>query len=173
MVEQQTRLRALEEADLETVRGWRNHPDVRSYMYTSREIREAEHQAWFERIRHDDSRHPLIFEIEENPVGFVQFSIVDTMAGRAEWGFYLAPTAPRGSGVKLGESALTHAFDYLALHKICGEALVFNERSICFHERLGFTREAMLRDHHFDGEKYHDVAGFGLLATEWNERKGA
>lgn len=173
MAEQQTRLRPLEEADLETVREWRNHVEVRSYMYTRHEIGEAEHRAWFERVCRDDSRHALIFELEEQPVGFVQFSVVDTRAGRADWGFYLAPSAPRGSGAKLGECALTYAFDHLLLHKICGEALAFNERSIRFHERLGFTREAMLRDHHFDGKKYHDVAGFGLLAAEWNERKGA
>lgn len=173
MAEQQTRLRPLDEADLDTVRMWRNHPEVRSYMYTGHVIGEAEHRAWFERIRRDDSRHTLIFELEEQPVGFVQFTVVDTRAGRAEWGFYLAPTAPRGSGFRLGESALSYAFEKLTLHKICGEALAFNERSIRLHERLGFTREAILRDHHFDGEKYHDVIGFGLLAAEWNERKGA
>ncbi|MDZ7809369.1 MAG: UDP-4-amino-4,6-dideoxy-N-acetyl-beta-L-altrosamine N-acetyltransferase [Arhodomonas sp.] len=173
MVEQQTGLRPLEASDLETVRGWRNHPEVRAYMYTKHEIGAEEHLAWFERVRHDESRHAMIFQIDQQPIGFLQFSVVDVKAGRADWGFYLAPDAPRGSGYQLGESALTHAFDQLSLHKVCGEALAYNERSIRFHERLGFTKEASLRDHHFDGETYHDVVGFGLLSAEWNERKGA
>ena len=172
MVEQHTRLRPLKETDLDAVRGWRNHPNVRAYMYTSHEIGEAEHRAWFKQACGDDSRHHLVFEVEEQPVGFVQFSVVDTAAGRADWGFYLAPNAPAGSGAKLGECALEYAFNRLSLHKICGEALASNERSIRFHERLGFTREAMLRHHHFDGENFHDVAGFGLLAAEWKEREG-
>ncbi|QVL44150.1 MAG: UDP-4-amino-4,6-dideoxy-N-acetyl-beta-L-altrosamine N-acetyltransferase [Alcanivorax sp.] len=173
MDEQKTKLRPLQEADLDTVREWRNHPDIRRYMYTYYEIGEAEHRAWFNRIRCQDTRHALIFELEEQPLGFVQFSVADTSGARADWGFYLSPSAPRGTGKKLGAYALTYAFDRLSLHKLSGEALAFNKRSIHLHERLGFTREAMLRDHHFDGERYHDVAVFGLLTTEWKKMKGA
>jgi UDP-4-amino-4,6-dideoxy-N-acetyl-beta-L-altrosamine N-acetyltransferase len=54
------------------------------------------------------------------------------------------------------------------LHKLCGQALAFNERSIRFHQNLGFRREGVLRQQHFDGEQYHDVVCFGLLASEWH-----
>ena len=172
MNEQRMRVRPMNKSDLETVRGWRNHKSVRAYMYNQHEIGEEEHRAWFERISRDSYRHPLVFEIGKDKAGFVQFSVLDARARRAEWGFYLAPTAPRGSGKKLGACALSYAFNQLSLHKVCGEALAFNERSICFHERLGFRREALFRDHYFDGEKYHDVIGFGLLADDWFKQAG-
>jgi UDP-4-amino-4,6-dideoxy-N-acetyl-beta-L-altrosamine N-acetyltransferase len=164
-------LRPLAAQDLDRVRHWRNHSEVRRYLYTQHEISAEEHQAWFERARHDADRHLLLYEQHGLPTGFVNLTIVDLAAGRAEWGFYLAPEVPRGSGRALGETALTYAFATLKLHKLCGEALASNDRSIRFHERLGFTREAHLRDHHFDGNNYHDVVGFGLLRCEWQPRQ--
>lgn len=165
-------LRPLQESDLTMVRQWRNHPDVRRFMYTQHEICEEEHRAWFQRASSDPHRHLLLAKRHDDAFGFITIQVVSAVAKRAEWGFYLAPDAPRGSGQALGAAALEHAFHHLALHKLCGEALASNDRSIRFHERLGFTRESQLRDHHFDGHTYHDVIGFGLLRSEWLSRQG-
>lgn len=164
MVEEEGQLRPLVEADLQIVREWRNHPDVRRFMYTQHEIGAEEHCAWFSRAQQDSNRHLLLYLQHDVPLGFVNITIVDAVARRAEWGFYLAPDAPRGTGYRLGRAVLTYAFETIGLHKLCGEALAYNTRSIRFHEKLGFTHEARLRDHHFDGQSYHDVIGFGLLA---------
>ncbi|MGP9664679.1 UDP-4-amino-4,6-dideoxy-N-acetyl-beta-L-altrosamine N-acetyltransferase [Halomonas sp. AOP22-C1-8] len=166
-----TELWPLQEADLELVREWRNHPDVRRFMYTQHEITKEEHRAWFQRTQADPQRHLLLAKREGKPFGFVNFFVLDVTAKRAEWGFYLAPDAESGSGQMLGSTALNHAFCHLALHKLCSEALAYNLRSIRFHERLGFTREAQLRDHHFDGNTYHDVICFGLLCSEWQVKE--
>lgn len=166
-------LRPLRDTDLAMVRQWRNHPEVRGCMYTEHEIGEAEHRAWFQRFRDNPDRHLLLAEREGQPFGFVNIQRVDAQALRAEWGFYLAPEAPRRSGQALGLAALAHVFETLGLHKLCGEALASNQRSRRFHERLGFTQEAHLRDHHFDGHTYHDVIGYGLLRSEWQARQGA
>ncbi len=164
-------LRPLAESDLEAVRGWRNHPGVNRHLYTQHRISAEEHAAWFERLEKDPSRHAFVFLGNGEAMGFVQFRVVDALARRAEWGFYLAPHAPRGSGRRLGRLALTEAFDVLGMHKVCGEALAANHASIRMHRRLGFVHEATLRDHFFDGENYHDVHGFGLLAREWDRRE--
>lgn len=166
-------LRPLHSDDLELVRAWRNHPDIRHYMYTRHTIGHEEHQRWFRQADTDPDKHLLIFELEGVPTGFVNLTIVDHVASRAEWGFYLAPDAPRGSGTLLGQHALTYLFMELKQHKLCGEALAYNQRSIHFHERLGFRQEARLRDHHFDGSQYHDVIGFGLLVGEWQQETGS
>lgn len=168
-----TTLRPLQEADLSLVRQWRNHPDVRRYMYTQHEITETEHWDWFKRSHEDPRRHHMLAESKGYPFGFVSLQLEDAESHRATWGFYLAPEAARGSGQALGNAALAYAFDQLGLHKLCGEALASNQRSLAFHERLGFTRESHLRDHHFDGHTYHDVIGFGLLRSEWQLNQGA
>jgi len=156
-------------ADLARVLVWRNHPDVRRHMYTQHEITLNEHQLWFGRALQNPRKHLLIFEWREQPLGFINFSEL-AIGGIADWGFYAAPDAPKGSGRRLGHAALDHAFTELKLHKVCGQALAYNKRSIHFHQSLGFQQEGMLRDQHFDGERYHHVMCFGLLRHEWQAK---
>lgn len=156
----------MEKADLEMVLQWRNHPEVRRYMYTTHEIELNEHQEWFEKVAVNPEVNLLIYELNEAAQGFVNITRT-RCAEVGDWGFYLAPGAPRGSGGELGRQALNYGFAQLRLHKLCGQALGFNERSIAFHKTLGFTEEGRLRDQHFDGNQFHDVVCFGLLKGEW------
>ncbi len=159
-------LRPMVLADLEMVLAWRNDPEVRRYMYTQHEIGLDEHRRWFEVSSANPSRHLLVFESKGVPLGFVNFNCLG--GGMvADWGFYAAPDAPKGTGRQLGQTALQYAFTVLGLHKVCGQALAYNERSISFHRRLGFQQEGLLRDQHFDGERYHALVCFGLLQQEW------
>jgi UDP-4-amino-4,6-dideoxy-N-acetyl-beta-L-altrosamine N-acetyltransferase len=161
------RVRPMLHSDLERVLGWRNHPEVRRYMYTQQEIALDEHRKWFERTLQDRKKHLLIYESCGESLGFV--NIGELGCGHiADWGFYAAPDAPRGTGRQLGSAALQHAFGDLHLHKVCGQVLAVNERSLRFHESLGFRPEGVLRDQHFDGERYHDIVCFGLLRDEWH-----
>lgn len=159
-------LRLMTQDDLAQVLSWRNHQDVRRYMYTKHAITLEEHQRWFERTSQDPQKHLLIFQDEGVPMGFVQFSQLNS-SPVADWGFYTAPDARRGAGRRLGRTALCYAFDYLKLHKVCGQVLAYNERSIHCHLSLGFQQEGRLRDQYFNGQDYNDVLCFGLLATEW------
>jgi len=87
--------------------------------------------------------------------------------GLGEWGFYVAPDAAKGTGRALGVAALRYAFETLSLRKLCGEVIATNVRSLRFHEKLGFQREGVLREQHFDGKNHLDVHYFGLLIREW------
>jgi UDP-4-amino-4,6-dideoxy-N-acetyl-beta-L-altrosamine N-acetyltransferase len=153
-------------SDLERVLEWRNHPDVRQFMLTRREIGLDEHREWFQRCLQTGSRHLFIFQCQNVDLGFVGFSAVPEQQA-SEWGFYLAPDAPKGTGSKLGDSAIRHAFDSLKVHKIFGHTLGGNVRGIRFHRRMGFREEGLLREHHFDGERHQDIVCFGLLRDEW------
>lgn len=161
-------LRVMTDKDLDLVLSWRNHPEVRKYMYTQHEIGFDEHFKWFSHASKDANRHLLIFELDDKPLGFINI-YVHGKSGVSEWGFYMAPEAARGTGMILGLDALKYAFVNVDLHKLCGQALAYNERSVKFHEKLGFKQEGVLREHHFDGNKYHDVVCFGLLASEWHQ----
>lgn len=159
-------VRKMRPGDLEQVLAWRNHPDVRRYMYTRHEISPEEHQRWFEHAAADPARHLLVFEMSGIACGVIHFHQYKS-AAIADWGFYLAPDAQKGVGGMLGKAALHYAFDDMRWHKVCGEALAFNERSLRFHRRLGFLQEGVRRQQCFDGQHYHDVVCFGLLREEW------
>lgn len=156
-------------ADLDMVLAWRNHPEVRRFMFSSGEIGHDTHRAWFGRASVDPDRTLLIFERKDGPAGFVSFERFGE-GGIADWGFYLAPDAPRGTGRVLGHHALAYAFEDARYHKVCGRVIAFNKRSAAFHLKLGFQREGVLRDQYFDGSHYHDVICFGMLAAERPQR---
>ena len=163
-------IRPMQRQDLERVLDWRNHPDIRRVMLTQHEITLPEHRVWFERSSADPAKRLLIVEEHGVPLGYVHFIGVATGAA-ADWGFYAAPDADKGSGRKLGRAALHFAFQGLGLHKVCGQALSFNHASVRFHRSLGFQQEGVLREQHLLGNAYHDLICFGLLRHEWNPAK--
>jgi UDP-4-amino-4,6-dideoxy-N-acetyl-beta-L-altrosamine N-acetyltransferase len=160
-------IRPMTSADLQTVLAWRNHPDIRRWMFTQHEIELDEHRQWFERASRDKKRRLLIVEELGSPFGYVQFSNVASDAV-SDWGFYAAPEAMAGSGSKLGTAALAFAFQNLRLHKVCGQALDVNDASIGFHRKLGFREEGVLRQQHRVDDRHVDVLCFGLLQREWS-----
>lgn len=165
-------LRPVLEADLDRLLEWRNSEQVRNFMYSSHLIGRDEHLRWFALIEGDASRHPLIFMQENNPAGFVNIGPVKS-GGIADWGFYAAPGAVKGTGRRMGLCALEYAFRSLKLHKLCGEALAHNDASRRFHLHLGFRQEGELVDQYFDGSRYHEVIRFGLISKEWARLKQA
>jgi UDP-4-amino-4,6-dideoxy-N-acetyl-beta-L-altrosamine N-acetyltransferase len=161
-----SQVRPLQAEDLDLVRQWRNSEAVRRWMFSTNTITEQEHREWFAKNQNNPLRHLLVYSEGETSLGFVNIS-VEAASKNAEWGFYIAPDAPPGTGQRLGKTALSYAFNVLALHKVCGHVLHFNQRSIRFHEKLGFQLEGQLRDEHYDGSTYHDVVLFGLLRTDY------
>lgn len=160
------RLRIMTEADLGQVLRWRNHPQVRIYMYQRREISLQEHTDWFAKSSSDPAIELLVYELEGAASGFARITRTRCWSV-AEWGFYIAPDAPKGAGHRLGSQVMRRSFTVLGLHKLCGQVIGSNERSIEFHKRLGFKEEGRLRQQHHDGDIYQDVVCFGLLASEW------
>ena len=163
-------IRPMIEQDILQVLGWRNTPAIQIMMFTSREISFEEHLAWFQRTHQDPTRRLLIVETQDGPLGFIQFSGVEDN-GVSDWGFYTRPNAPKGSGRRLGLTALDHAFFVLNLHKVCGKAIARNHASIGLHKRLGFQEEGLLRDHHRINGDFESIYYFGLLRSEWQETR--
>jgi UDP-4-amino-4,6-dideoxy-N-acetyl-beta-L-altrosamine N-acetyltransferase len=135
-------VRPMHDGDLLTVLTWRNHPSVKHFMWTSKDISQEEHRAWFRRVSQDATRSVWVFEKEGQPLGFVQFSKTFDESV-AEWGFYVAPNSPKGTGYELGMSALQIAFVQLCVSKVIGNIMDHNEASIRFHRKLGFEQRKL------------------------------
>ncbi|MGR7920567.1 UDP-4-amino-4,6-dideoxy-N-acetyl-beta-L-altrosamine N-acetyltransferase [Zobellella denitrificans] len=172
-MQSQSSLRAMTAGDLKQVLSWRNHPDVRRHMFTKHIITLEEHTRWFESVSENVKKHLLIYEQDKTALGFVHINET-ARDGVADWGFYVAPEAPKGVGTLLGQAAIEYAFITQQLHKLCGEVLAYNERSIALHLKLGFKQEGVFREEYFDGQHYHDVVCFGLLTRDWksNQHRG-
>ena len=152
--------------DADMVLSWRNHPEIRKFMLTQHEIPKEEHLKWFENAQHDADTRLQIFSDNGTPFGFINFKI-EAEHQRADWGFYISPDAPKGSGMRMGKAALSYSVKYLKLHKLCGYALAFNSASIRFHKKMGFLQEAMLKQHVYVNGEFHDLISFGLIFSEF------
>lgn len=156
-------LREMAVEDLEMVREWRNHPDIKKFMFNQNDVLPEEHLSWFQHAKLNRFKTLLIYMEEALPLGFVQFTPIRNQESIVEWGFYIAPYANKGTGTKMAILAMDVAFKRLNVHKIFAEILEYNTPSIRLHQKIGFSQEGLLRDHYFDGENYHDVHFFGLL----------
>lgn len=154
-------LRPLEKRDLEQVLHWRNHPDIRQYMYNQGIISPDEHLQWFIHTELNPLKHCFIFEKEQEPCGYISIDQY-SWGNIADWGFYIAPDAPKGTGMALGKTAIDYCFNTLKLDKLHGEVIDYNTRSIDYHKRLGFTEEGLRKNYYRNHHRCYDILFFGL-----------
>jgi ribosomal-protein-alanine N-acetyltransferase len=110
----------------------------------------------------------LIVDPRSGPVGVTGLSelnrrdrraVVGTWLGRAYWG-----TGANGESKAL----IAHlAFRVLKLERLGAYADLDNPRSQRALERIGFTREGLLRRWHRHGDHVHDVLVYSWLKDEW------
>ncbi|MDH5180887.1 MAG: UDP-4-amino-4,6-dideoxy-N-acetyl-beta-L-altrosamine N-acetyltransferase [Gammaproteobacteria bacterium] len=157
----------MDKSDLDKVLAWRNDQSIRRYMLNNQEIPAKEHYAWFDRVSIDPISKLYIYENHGIDMGFISFK--NAYKGSiSEWGFYKSPDAPKGVGLDLGKVALQTAFTDLNIHKVYGNVIASNTKSVLLHQTLGFDQEGILKEHHFDGENYHDLICFGLIKYATN-----
>ncbi|CAG0975254.1 UDP-4-amino-4, 6-dideoxy-N-acetyl-beta-L-altrosamine N-acetyltransferase [Geobacteraceae bacterium] len=165
-------LRPVKREDLEKLLEWRNADRIRAYMYTDHLIGWEEHAAWFERLGTNDTARALLFEVNDRPLGVVNVTRIDRLNGTCHWGFYIGEAdAPKGSGTALGYLGLEYIFGTLGIRKVTGEAFAFNEASIAFHRRLGFSQEGHFVRHVMKNGSYQDILSFALFRDQWEAHK--
>lgn len=141
-------------------------------MYNDQIITEKQHQQWFKNVNSSKTEHYFIFTIDHTDTGFVSFKDVDHKNNHCYWGFYIGEAqSPKGSGSVMGFLALEWAFQQLEVEKVYGEVLSNNEKSLSYHQSLGFSKEGHFRNHIVMNNNYLDVIRYGLLKEEWIAEK--
>jgi ribosomal-protein-alanine N-acetyltransferase len=110
----------------------------------------------------------VIVSHEIGPIGITGLSelshrdrraVVGTWLGRAHW----------GTGANSAAKALVArlAFDVLGLERLGAYADLDNPRSQAALEKIGFSREGVLRRWHRHADRVHDVIVYSWLKEEW------
>ncbi|MCQ5366115.1 UDP-4-amino-4,6-dideoxy-N-acetyl-beta-L-altrosamine N-acetyltransferase [Anoxybacillus salavatliensis] len=169
---ERARLEDMNSSHLEMVLNWRNQEHIRTVMFHDQIISLEEHRKWFHKLKEDERTVVKIFYLDHIPLGVVNFTNIDFENGKCSWGFYIGnQNAPKGSGTLMGYLALNFIFEELNIRKLCAEVISFNEKSIRYHQRLGFRTEGVLREHVFKNHQYADVILMALFNKEWKEQK--
>lgn len=149
-------LRPATDADVDTMRAWRNQEQNRLVSIHSHVIGAGEHAAWWARAKDDPTRRVLVYEQDGTPAGVVAFFDLepDAPRPRGAWGFYLDAEGLQArdellpAWLRIMREGVRYAFDELGLDELHGEVLEHNEsvrqlnRMFRFVEGDGEPREA-------------------------------
>ncbi|MER5731748.1 GNAT family protein [Streptomyces sp. NPDC002138] len=101
-------------------------------------------------------------------MGGVLFRIFEADAGNCEIGCWLEPTAAgRGLITKACRILIDYAFHERGMHRVEWHASALNTKSLAVAERLGMTREGVLRESHLHRGVRQDTEIWSVLAHEW------
>ncbi|GGL93467.1 hypothetical protein GCM10010099_07120 [Streptomyces cinereus] len=179
---QHCQVRQATQADTQMIWQWRNHIDVRRWMFGQDEIALADHEKWYRKQLDHTNVHLLIFEVAGEPMGLVNVTqmTVDKYQtlnaakntandNSASWGFYLSPNSPKGQGLgfALGVLAIAQIFNTTDIDKITAQVLAYNTASLALHRKLGFSETGVLKQHFGVGEKVYDVVEFELKSQDF------
>jgi len=86
---------------------------------------------------------------------------------------YWVESSRQGRGIVTRSVAemLDYLFEVMHLHRVVIQCGVGNRRSCAIPERLGFTREGVLRQAERVGARWVDLATWSILEEEWRERR--
>ena len=97
---------------------------------------------------------------------------INSNYNNAELGYWLGvPYWGQGYCTEAASRAIAYGFESLNLHRIYASHLTRNPASGRVLQKIGMIHEGCLRQHIKHWEVYEDYAIYGILASEWHERK--
>lgn len=170
------RLRAIEPSDCDIMFQWRLDSDAfsrvdylslpRSYENFKKEIEESSMQG-----PDGDSCRLAIENLEGELIGEVGTFDCNRRMGTFKYGVFIARNHwGKGYGKEVVRLLLRYYFMELGYQKVTILIVSFNERSIKFHEKLGFIKEGQLRRMSYTNGRYYDEIYLGMTKEEFVEK---
>lgn len=128
----------------------------------------VEAEAFIDRVRRERPHELLIVGDDDRPIGLTGLTELSERDGRAVVGTWLGrPYWGTGANRESKALILHFAFRRLGLGRVSAYAHPENVRSLAALDRVGFTREGLLRGWHVHRGERRDVVILGLLREEW------
>jgi len=152
---------------------WLNDIDVNKYLETRLSIQTLESIKGFvlNVLETKDNYMFAIIHKESNEhIGNVKIGPIHSVYMNAFVGFLIGEKNYWGNGFasEAVYLATKFCFDVLKLHKVNAEIVAQNIRGIRVLEKLGFKKEACIRDDKLQEEEYWDVCRYGVIEKELN-----
>lgn len=107
--------------------------------------------------------------------GNARLSSIDWVTRMARYGRLLGDKRfrGRGYGTEVLILLLRFGFHHLGLNRLWTGVVVENEASLKSNDRVGMTREGILRDFVWANGRFHDAVSISMLRREFDERHGS
>lgn len=160
-------LRPVEEEDVEFIQRTINNPQVRSSIFAVDPKNRTQEREWVNSLGDNEGAHLLIC-IDGDPVGSISLKPPNEVWGTAEVGYMITPEQwDNGYATDALGSICGYAFKERRLNKVYATTYATNPASGRVLEKVGFTKEGVLREEGFTEGEYVDVYRYGLLSDEW------
>ncbi|OEE62768.1 spermidine acetyltransferase [Enterovibrio norvegicus FF-454] len=172
-MDNQIRLRALEQTDLRFIHQLNNNRSIMAYWFEEPYESYYELEELFRKHIHDSNERRFIAEDnEKQPIGLVELVEINTIHRNAEFQIIIAPDY-QGCGYArtLIKKALNYAFTILNLHKVYLSVAVNNEKAIHLYEKSGFIEEGHLVKEIFVNGEYCDIKRMYILQETYLQNR--
>jgi UDP-4-amino-4,6-dideoxy-N-acetyl-beta-L-altrosamine N-acetyltransferase len=130
----------LDEPQKKMILTWRNHDNVKEYMYHTNDISEAEHFGFIKALETREDRRYFLVQNEGIDIGVIDFN--DISQSSAIMGLYANPLLhQKGIGSLLMEAIVTYAFETLKVHILKAEVFENNAKAKALYEKFGFCKK--------------------------------
>ncbi len=159
---------ALNSEDKLEILKWRNHENIRKWMFNDNVIKESGHLNFIENLKCDRKNYYWRLSGERDyGLGVISINKIDTVNKNAYLGIYKNPYIESGrTGTFLIKALFYIAFEKLKLHTLKLEVTSDNRRAINFYLEKGFREEGRLREFLQKNERRADVIVMGIISTE-------
>jgi UDP-4-amino-4,6-dideoxy-N-acetyl-beta-L-altrosamine N-acetyltransferase len=127
-----TKFQDLSIEEKKEVLNWRNHPEIRKWMYNKEEISLKNHLEFIENLK----EKPNKIYLKAGNLGVINFEIKNDLA---ELGIHKNPKKEK-VGKKLLEIAINYAFKELKVKKITLFVFEDNQKAINLYKKFGFKQ---------------------------------
>jgi len=163
-------LRPVEREDLPERVAWINDEEVHATLTFDVPTSLAKTQRWFDRILTDGSRRDFsIFSKDGKYIGFAGLVNIDLVAKKAEMYTAIGLLEYRrgGFGTDTYRLLSNYGFVELGMERLYGYQLMNSDGSQRIVEKLGWTREGLLRKDLWAHGKLNDRYIVSILRAEW------
>lgn len=170
------RFRKAEKNDIPQFVKWFNDPEVREGLMVYLPISLMEEEKWLDDIlKRPIEERPFVIEVLKNQdwitIGNCSFFNIDWRNRSAELGIVIGEKQfwNQGYGTKAITLCVELGFKSYNLNRIFLRVYETNPRAIRYYEKVGFVREGIHREGHYQNGKYIDVLQMSILRSEWKE----
>ncbi|MFT8727794.1 MAG: GNAT family protein [Liquorilactobacillus ghanensis] len=112
----------------------------------------------------------LVIVINKTAAGMADLHNIDWGNRRAEVGYWLSSDFQgRGIMTETVKRLIKTAFADWSLHKVIIQADSENLASQAVARRLGFSKEAVLKEQLYSGKEFHDLVVYTQLLNDWSK----
>lgn len=164
--------RNIKSSDLETIRMWRNSPDIARNMFSSGTITEEQQLRWYESVCRGERGYCWFVESEGQPVGYASLAHAERAEDTYEFGLYIGNLqfiGWGGYGSAILFNILEYGFAKLNANKIICEVLSFNTPAIKLYERFGLQKQGYFKDFLKRDDERIDCVSYAIFNEEWQQ----